>query len=212
MRKPLAGAAFIAIAAAAACSLYKSADDDPARADAGDDAVADGITPPPPGSDGAIEDTGSDGGPSNLVKNGDMEFGCASFEGRNATLTESVIGHGGARSCRVCVMSPPGFGVGQDITTSWPAGASYLAEAWVRTDDDGGPPNYFGFGLTATLADGGTQKIEQSPPTLDATWRRVTAAITPSGPGTKMVVEVSAATGGGPGCFLMDDVTLQRQP
>jgi hypothetical protein len=161
--------------------------------------------------DAAVETLGP-----NLHTLGTFEDGCnLPWDAFQGTLAASPIAHTGTRSCRVCVAAgAPAKATfsADDNRSAGPAatGARYLASAWVRADDTlpAGP-------VALILRAASTSKIfegVQGPNvSLDTEWRRlqVTLAVTTSDTFPNVVVRGEAASNA-TGCFLLDDVTVQK--
>jgi hypothetical protein len=177
------------------------------------------------GTDGAPIDARADAdaadpdphvGP-NLLADHSFESGCTwdAFQGTKATDTTARTG---TKSCRICTLdSTTDYFTGQDPFSA-PApvvGATYRAIAWVRTAPGAAVPpgpvlNVRSTNSAPFTAIEGAASANPGIPFTD-TWQRVEVTMKATKPAQQMDIFVGSNTVTG-GCFLVDDVWLERLP
>ena len=231
VRRILACAVF---ALAGGCSILTSLDGLSSRND--------DQTPTPGGSDGAAEgsatgdgasasdapsdtgptddvtvDSGTDSGPSlpNLHPNGNFEANIMPWGAYQGVVTQNDLARTGAHSLRACGSNGLDFYTADDgsALASPVIGATYRAEAWVRTSPGAAAPPSMTIFLRSVNFTGGFQSVEtadvQAASAITSTWQKLTVTITITKAAERFGIFVGADPSAG-GCFLLDDVVLQR--
>jgi hypothetical protein len=212
----LAGVVFlIGGAAALACSSFgEDGGGTPSGTDAGGDAAT---------TDGTTTDS-ADGGPTNLLANGDFENGCYLWAPFEANLNSTPSGRDGGTACRVCTNHAATvlFSVTQSPGGAPAPGSTYRAEVWVRgvplpVSTGGNSVGDTAYATFRTRDDAGVTNVEyiEQGLALKGDWQKVAV---------KLPVAKAAATidfyvfigreGGAPNntCFDVDDATVFKTP
>lgn len=177
-----------------------------------DGAASDSSTVVTPDADGGAGDAAA----PNLHPNGTFENGCDGWGNYYAQLTPSTIAHSGKGSCRVCsaTNNPDTFFTIDDGGASGPpvVGARYLATAWVRGGDTGTFPSFAVANLrTASFNPFASYDQAAGPNTaLSTSWIQLSVILTITQAKGNLNVFVGAPKETATGCFLVDDVRLER--
>jgi hypothetical protein len=215
--------------AATACSLLNSVDGltggaGPALVPEGGEGGGGGLDATSNGdavSDAAVEaslirDAGDEAG-SNLHPSGTFEGPtCDPWSGYQGTVEKVTDARTGTGACRICTsptttdyFTADDKGQGGAATV----GASYRAEAWVRTAPGKAVPGASSLFLRSFSTAGGqftSLELENSPKKpLTDTWMKLEATLTITKPGGTLNIFVGADTNPG-ACMLLDDVYLER--
>jgi hypothetical protein len=170
-------------------------------------------------SDGALEvlaDAKPDSGEVNVHPTGTFEIGGCGFWGSyQGMLSSSPTARTGVGSCQVCTQpTTTDLFSGDDTGTGIVAevGATYRAEAWVRTSGAAPAPGSVLMTLRTIAQSGAFTILDQADsPTapIDANWTHLQTRLTATKPGgiLNVVVLGQHRTGA---CFLVDDVSLVR--
>lgn len=185
--------------------------------DAGDGASATDASSDTGSSPDVAVDSGTDGGPSlpNLHPNGTFEANLVPWGAYQGVATQSDLARTGAHSLRACGTSNVDFYTADDGSALGPPtiGATYRAEAWVRTSPGASAPPSMTIFLRSVSFTGGFQSIEtndaKAPGAITSTWQKLTVTITITKAAERFGIFVGADPSAG-GCFLLDDVVLQR--
>ncbi len=175
------------------------------------DAATDGSSTPP------SVDAGEDAGVVvNLHPNGTFEQGCGRWTPYQSAIQMATTARTGTGSCRTCANqgATDVYGMSDDgAVADPPVGAVYRASAWVRAAGSATPSATVGVFLRTFSAANGFTQIElgegSTLPAVDGTWRFVEVTFEVTKPAPFLQVGV---TGFVPpiGCFLTDDVVLER--
>lgn len=185
--------------------------------DAGDGATASDAPSDTGSNPDALVDSGADSEPSlpNLHPNGSFEANIMPWGAYQGAVTQSDIARTGAHSLRACGSSNTDFYTADDGSALGPPtiGASYRVEAWVRTSPGASAPPSMTIFLRSVNFTGGFQSIEtndaKAPGAITSTWQKISVTITITKAAERFGVFVGADPSAG-GCFLLDDVVLQR--
>lgn len=217
--------------ACTACSLLTSLDGLSGGSDGGSgstDATSDVATSgdASPGADGGTDasddapsrDAGDDAGAPSIHPQGTFEGGtCAPWAGYQGSVTASTLAHTGSFSCRVCTApTTTDFFTADDNGASGPGtvGATYRAEAWVRTDPSQPAPSEINVFLRSFRVDDNgvflaLESASSPDTTIGAQWKYIETTLQLTKPNGRLNVFVGAPHSPG-ACFLLDDVALRR--
>jgi hypothetical protein len=212
LRRVLAAIGSVALVACGAFSAAGDASPAPAQ-EAGVDATAAGDAPAETpdaltaqdadASTDAPVDVGAlpDG---SLLFHGDFSNGCSDFGGTNATVTADPVARSGPSSCRVCATGSPAT-ISQSAGETMPAGAHYVATAYVRTASPmaAADPMFIEVRVNST-----GQAAKAVGPLLTDTFQAITTTLVVGAAGSTVGFSVGSTAGSG--CFLVDDVSVVR--
>jgi hypothetical protein len=216
------GLAAIAVTlASAACAVVGRIDPVNYRATTDADAETADTAAPAEDAGGDAGQTDANDSATNLLDNGSFERGCGEGWTTNdpfATITESTVAHGGARSCQICSSA---FDAGaslyffsilsQTAPGVVPApGDQYEAAVWAQKAAAGGDFAQVAVNLAALGADGGVVEETTSVPTVAAPdWTRVSMLKTFNAGGTQLQFSVRLRRySDQSACVLLDDAEL----
>lgn len=185
-----------------ACSSFGATSDEPATP-ASPDGSAEGS------ADGPAEASADAGMPASLLEGSDFEVpGCLRWSSNEATLTDDMTAHGGARSCRVCgIDGQTVWSIYQRFTGA--TAGSYVAEAWVRAAPGAQAATSMFIGLESNDGQSRIDGRENAGTALGDQWQKLTTSLKVQ---DGDAIDVGILSRGAGGCFLVDDAVLYRAP
>jgi hypothetical protein len=190
------------------------------------DAAADGAQPESASNDVSIASpdaaidsddetsTPGDAGPTNLLKNGDFEDGCAFWQS-NASSTTTAVAHSGSGACLVCsTLSDVVLEQRLPVGSPDPKGKSFVAGLWLRAAPDAAPPTgwsgvYEDVSLRSYEVDGSTTAVAHAyAPSLTSSWHYVSLGASVAS-GSGLILRLSAPARPGD-CLIVDDAVLHE--
>jgi len=162
-------------------------------------------------------DSGTDSGPSlpNLHPNGSFEANIVPWGAYQGVVTQNDLARTGAHSLRACGNNGVDFYTADDGSAlgAPTIGAMYRAEVWVRTSPGAPAPPSMTLFIRSVNFTGGFQSIEtanvDTVGAITSTWQKLSVTITITKAAERFGVFVGADPSAG-GCFLLDDVVLQK--
>ncbi|MBS2018661.1 MAG: hypothetical protein JST00_37690 [Deltaproteobacteria bacterium] len=164
----------------------------------------------------ADEDAGSDAGPAppNVHPNGTFDTTLDPWAAFQGTASKDTTARTGPFSLRACGKAGFGYFTADDGSAfEGPVlGATYRAEAWVRTAPGAAvPPVIKIFLRSASFTPDFTsvESTEADGPALTSTWQKLSVTLKLTKPAQRLGIYVGADYVP-EACFLLDDVALQR--
>lgn len=135
----------------------------------------------------------------------------ADADGAPTVATTTTEAHGGAQAALVSDRNGQGDGIAYDVTGVFETGVTYDITAWVKMAAGGETDDIWLSAQRVTDGASAFDTVGQFTGITSGQWHQVTASYTMPGADTTLLYFETSYNTGGPGAFLVDDVSIRSQ-